>query len=130
MTEKGNVATNYTYDRVSRLTKAQTLNGAGETTNPLRTFTYTYGRHSNLTKEQISGRTPQLDTGTTPCPTMTPTNSAGVSAEPQATVVVVSGEAVLLGFSVHGWRDLARHIESGAARQEDLEDSTCSDGSE
>lgn len=64
MTEKGGVDTKYDYDPISRLTDATTTMGTG-TGSQLREFDYKYDRHSNLVKDQTSGGTPGLATGTT-----------------------------------------------------------------
>lgn len=66
VTDKGGVKTSYTYDPISRLTAATTKAGNGTTT--LRSFDYTYDRHSNLTKQVITNpnnATPPLTAGTT-----------------------------------------------------------------
>jgi RHS repeat-associated protein len=64
MTEKGNVVTDYDYDPINRLTSATTRNGGGSTV--LRDFTYTYDRHSNLTREEAidDGAMPVWNGGT------------------------------------------------------------------
>ena len=61
MTELGGKKTDYDYDAISRLKNAQTRAAGGAV---LRTFDYGYDRHSNVTKEAVSGTTPGLRVGT------------------------------------------------------------------
>lgn len=61
ITELGGAITTYGYDKIMRLTAAQTAKNG----NTLRDFSYSYDRHSNLTREKATGSTPGLTNQTT-----------------------------------------------------------------
>ncbi len=64
VTEKSGRTTTYDYDPIKRLTSATTRVDGTDTSTLQRKFDYAYDRHSNLTKQDVTGTTPGLDAGT------------------------------------------------------------------
>ena len=64
LTELGGRTTRYRYDAAKRLDRVETRTSDDPSSTLLRSFDYTYDRHSNLTSEQATGSTPGLETGT------------------------------------------------------------------
>lgn len=106
MTEKGAWKTDYTYDPIGRLTTATTTSNSGRTT--ARKFTYTYDRHSNLIKDQVTlSSTPTLANRTTTlayndadelCWSLSGTSTNGCSTTPTgATAYTWDGAGALTG---------------------------------